>query len=30
MSVTVKVINSPAEAVKVKVDRPAWREFLYY
>jgi hypothetical protein len=30
MSVEVKIINTPVTKVPVHVDKPEWREFLYY
>ncbi len=30
MSVKIKIIDSPAVAVAVRVSQPEWREFLYY
>jgi hypothetical protein len=28
--VEIKIANTPATRVEVHVDRPEWREFLYY
>lgn len=30
MSVKIKIVTSPAMEVAVHIDRPEWREFLYY
>jgi hypothetical protein len=30
MSVTIKIVTSPAERVPVHIEHPSWREFLQY
>ena len=30
VSVKIKIVNTPAVRVTVHIDRPEWREFLYY
>jgi len=30
VSVKIKIVNSPVKRVPVRIERPAWREFLNY